>query len=384
MPARRPAAPADDEALGLDDIYDEPASEAWEGDERAAEGPLRVCLACGASPPQGPGCEHPLVANLEQAPADLAAAAQRLAIAARAYRECERALKRLVSREQEAGRAELTSPPPRSSPARATPPEASPPCPRCGFPEPPPAPARPSRRASGGAIAQTLFSFAAAAPAPVSPSDVPSAPTGLEPGSTLIAADASAAPNATRRRPPARDDRAADERAATFATAQLEMPTGAPAQSTAATPEAIADPPAATSAGAPPTSSAGELPATSAGVVAEAAIDAPSVAPPDAALAPSADPPPSSRDLPPSAHERDQPASPERVPSEGAQAPPVFDPWPPWSPYPLSAPAPSPPLAALPSDATVEGPGAPAEAPAPAPARRPRRGRPPKGSGGQT
>lgn len=191
MPARRPAAPAYDEPLALDDAYDEPPVEAWEAGERTPEGPLRVCLACGESPPFGPGCEHPAVATLEHAPDDLVAAARRLAIAARAYRECERALKRLVTREQEAGRAELSSPPPRI--ARPAAPEANaPPCPRCGFPDTPPTTGRPARRPSSKHVSQTLFSFAAAS-APNAPPEAPPDEPPLVVASDAMPIDASVA-----------------------------------------------------------------------------------------------------------------------------------------------------------------------------------------------
>jgi hypothetical protein len=231
MAARRPTALAYDESAALDDAYDEPATESWDAEDRGPEGPLHVCLSCGASPPLGAGCEHTATATFEQAPPDVAAAAQRLAIAARAYRECERALKRLATREQEAGRAELSLRSAKPIPTVATPAASPPPCPRCAYPEAQP-PGRPGRRSSGKGVAQTLFSFAS--PPPAEPATPPQealaedlAPTASEQAPTQDATTATRPQNAPAEAPPATSTGASAQAspvvASTGASAQTDI-----------------------------------------------------------------------------------------------------------------------------------------------------------------
>ncbi len=384
MAARRPTALAYDDSFALDDVYDEPAADPWEdGGQLASEGPLRVCLTCGASPPAGPGCDHPAIAALEQAPADVVAAAQRFAIAARAYRDCERAFKRLITREQEAGRAEVTAPPP--PPPRPVPAAPAPPCLRCGFPDAPP-PARAARRAPSGAAGQTLFSFVGSKSTNESGSPPPSAP----PDGAALNPDA----------------------APSFENLAVDPNTSSPTEGLAVDPNA--SPPSeslAFGAGAPPLESV----ATDSGAPAECLTDAPDqgpavrldtpssaedldidsgafspaepLAPESSSLtrSPSVDPeaPSSSEPLAPNPvvsgsggssfrpnAARDEGPAPANAPrteavvdgttaqpdesNVGTEALVAFDPWPAWSPYPLSPPA-SPAPAAFDSEGAGEG-----------------------------
>jgi hypothetical protein len=165
MAARR-LATYDDQVVPPDEVFDDPASDPWDLAGHTPEGPLHVCLGCGASPPVGPGCDHRITARLEHPSGDVVLAAQRLAAAARAFREGERALKRLVDRERELGRAEtITRPDPPARPVTHRPPAlaaASPsqPCPRCGYPNAPLTSNRATRRQGGRTPGQTLLAFA--------------------------------------------------------------------------------------------------------------------------------------------------------------------------------------------------------------------------------
>jgi hypothetical protein len=132
------------------------------------EGPASVCLACGASPPEGGECPHDEVAHLADAPPALMAVVRKLQAAVQERYAQERALRRLVAAEVSSGRGDLETPN-RVAHAASHPVEREAPCAQCGH--------RPvlSRAARRKALREAQACFAFATP-PVPPERVPEAP----------------------------------------------------------------------------------------------------------------------------------------------------------------------------------------------------------------
>lgn len=120
---------------------------------------MSVCLACGASPPEGGDCKHVEVAHLTAAGSALTGAARKLAAAVAERHAQERALRRLVGLEVAMGRGDIDAPKPTLA---ATPLAAGEtgPCARCGHK---PATSSRAARKKAAAEAQGAFTFAARA-----------------------------------------------------------------------------------------------------------------------------------------------------------------------------------------------------------------------------
>ncbi len=163
-----------------------------------SEGPASVCLACGASPPEGGDCPHDEVAHLADAPPALMAVVRKLqaAVQERYAQEC--ALRRLVAAEVTAGRGDLEMPN-RVAHSAAHPVEREAPCAQCGH--------RPvlSRAARRKALleAQACFAFATPPPPPEAPAEAPRPPAdeASEPAAAALVEGAPEKPRAKRGRP---------------------------------------------------------------------------------------------------------------------------------------------------------------------------------------
>jgi hypothetical protein len=123
--------------------------------------PTSVCLACGASPPDGGDCPHDEVAHLTDAPDVLLVTLRRLQAAVAERHAQERALRRLVAAEVSAGRGDIDVPT-RALTSVSTEPESAT-CTRCGH--------RPTqtRAARRKALLEAQSTFFFAVPPPPEP-----------------------------------------------------------------------------------------------------------------------------------------------------------------------------------------------------------------------